>query len=54
MNTSANLLIWICRKIGGNNMELPDNISIVSLKDLPDYRQTLIDYVENNWKDTIK
>lgn len=31
-------------------MELANNISIVSLKDLPDYRQTLTDYVENNWR----
>jgi len=31
-------------------MELANNISIVSLKDLPSYRQTLTDYVANNWK----
>jgi len=32
-----------------NKMELANNISIVSLKDLPSYRQTLTDYVHNNW-----
>ncbi len=30
-------------------MELENNISIVSLKDFPDYRQTLTDYFEVNW-----
>lgn len=30
-------------------MKLANNISIVSLKDLPDYRQALTDYVQNNW-----
>jgi len=29
-------------------MELAGNISIVSLKDFPDYWQTLTDYVESN------
>jgi GNAT superfamily N-acetyltransferase len=29
---------------------LTNNIRIVSLKDLPKYRQTLTDYVERNWK----
>ena len=28
---------------------MANNISIVSLKDLPDYRQTLTEYVKNNW-----
>lgn len=37
-----------------NKMELANNISIVSLKDLPNYRQTLTDYVENNWKQVFK
>ena len=33
---------------------MTDNINIVSLKDLPDYRQTLIDYVESNWKGVLR
>ncbi|MFC1948936.1 GNAT family N-acetyltransferase [Chloroflexota bacterium] len=33
---------------------MENNISIVSLKDLPNYRQTLTDYVENNWKPVFK
>lgn len=36
--------------IGENQMELPDNIKIVSLKDFLIYRQTLTDYVETHWK----
>ena len=35
-------------------MELASNISIVSLKDLPSYRQTMIDYVERNSKGWLK
>jgi GNAT superfamily N-acetyltransferase len=35
-------------------MELASNISIVSLKDLPSYQQTLIDYVERNSKGWLK
>jgi GNAT superfamily N-acetyltransferase len=31
-------------------MESADNVKIVSLKDLPNYRQPLIDYVEKSWK----
>ena len=31
-----------------------DDIRIVSLKDLPQYRQTLTDYVENSWKPVFK
>jgi GNAT superfamily N-acetyltransferase len=32
---------------------LANNISIVSLKDLPHYRQALTDYVNNNWKGVL-
>jgi GNAT superfamily N-acetyltransferase len=36
------------------DIELVDNISIVSLKDLPGYRQALTDYVEKYWKGVFK
>jgi GNAT superfamily N-acetyltransferase len=32
---------------------LINNIRIVSLKDFPNYRQALIDYVANNWKGVL-
>jgi GNAT superfamily N-acetyltransferase len=33
---------------------LDNNISIVSLKDLPSYGRTLIDYVADNWKAVLQ
>ena len=33
---------------------MANNIRIISLKDSPKYRQTLTDYVENNWKPVFK
>jgi GNAT superfamily N-acetyltransferase len=35
-------------------LELSNNISLVSLKVVPEHRQTLIDYVEKNWKPVFK